>query len=96
MDKLIIQGGKPLNGEIWISGSKNAALPILSASLLCDGLVSIANLPHLQDVTTTIELLGTLGVTLSVDEKMSVEIDTSTLNSLSAPYELVKTMRASI
>ena len=96
MDKLIIQGGKPLNGEIWISGSKNAALPILSASLLCDGLVSIANLPHLQDVTTTIELLGTLGVTLSVDEKMSVEIDTSTLNSLTAPYELVKTMRASI
>ncbi len=96
MDKLIIQGGKPLNGEIWISGSKNAALPILSASLLCDGLVSIANLPHLQDVTTTIELLGTLGVTLSVDEKMSVEIDTSTLNSLTAPYDLVKTMRASI
>ncbi|MBT5104331.1 MAG: UDP-N-acetylglucosamine 1-carboxyvinyltransferase [Porticoccaceae bacterium] len=96
MDKLIIQGGKPLNGEVWISGSKNSALPILSASLLCDGLVSIANLPHLQDVTTTIELLGTLGVTLSVDEKMSVEIDTSTLNSFTAPYDLVKTMRASI
>ena len=69
MDKLIIQGAGPLQGEVWISGSKNAALPILSASLLCEGLVSIDNLPHLQDVTTTIELLGTLGVRLSVDEK---------------------------
>ena len=96
MDKLIIQGAGPLQGEVWISGSKNAALPILSASLLCEGLVSIDNLPHLQDVTTTIELLGTLGVSLSVDEKMSVEIDTSTLNSVTAPYDLVKTMRASI
>ena len=96
MDKLIIQGAGPLQGEVWISGSKNAALPILSASLLCEGLVSIDNLPHLQDVTTTIELLGTLGVRLSVDEKMSVEIDTSTLNSVTAPYDLVKTMRASI
>jgi UDP-N-acetylglucosamine 1-carboxyvinyltransferase len=81
---------------VWISGSKNAALPILSASLLSEGLVTIANLPHLQDVTTTIELLGTLGITVSIDEKMRLEVDTSTLNSLTAPYDLVKTMRASI
>jgi len=96
MDKLIIQGGAVLRGDVWISGSKNAALPILSATLLSEGLVTIANLPHLQDVTTTIELLGTLGVTVSVDEKRRLEVNTSTLNSLTAPYELVKTMRASI
>tara|TARA_B110000003_G_scaffold55661_1_gene55691 strand:+ start:6649 stop:7911 length:1263 start_codon:yes stop_codon:yes gene_type:complete len=96
MDKLIIQGAGPLRGEVLISGSKNAALPILSGSLLCDGLVTISNLPHLQDVTTTIELLGTLGVSLSINEKMSLEVDNSTLNSTTAPYELVKTMRASI
>ena len=96
MDKLIIQGVGPLRGEVLISGSKNSALPILSAALLCDGLVTISNVPHLQDVTTTIELLGTLGVTLSVNEKMSVEVDNSTLNSTTAPYDLVKTMRASI
>jgi UDP-N-acetylglucosamine 1-carboxyvinyltransferase len=96
MDKLIIQGGTVLRGEIWISGSKNAALPILSASLLSEGLVTIGNLPHLQDVTTTIELLGALGVTVSIDEKMRLEVDTSSLNSLTAPYDLVKTMRASI
>jgi len=96
MDKLIIQGGVVLRGEVWISGSKNAALPILSAALLSEGMVTIANLPHLQDVTTTIELLGALGVTVSIDEKMRLEVDTSTLNSLTAPYELVKTMRASI
>ena len=96
MDKLIIQGGAVLRGDVWISGSKNAALPILSAALLSEGPVTIANLPHLQDVTTTIELLGTLGVTVSLDEKRRLEVNTSTLNSLTAPYELVKTMRASI
>ncbi|MEJ6743214.1 MAG: UDP-N-acetylglucosamine 1-carboxyvinyltransferase [Porticoccaceae bacterium] len=96
MDKLIIQGGAVLRGDVWISGSKNAALPILSAALLSEGLVTIANLPHLQDVTTTIELLGTLGVTVSLDEKRRLEVNTSTLKSLTAPYELVKTMRASI
>ena len=96
MDKLIIQGAGPLRGEVLISGSKNAALPILSGSLLCDGLVTISNLPHLQDVTTTIELLGTLGVSLSNNEIMSLEVDNSTLNSITAPYDLVKTMRASI
>ena len=96
MDKLIIQGGAVLRGDVWISGSKNAALPILSATLLSEGLVTIANLPHLQDVTTTIELLGTLGVTVSLDEKRRLEVNTSTLTSLTAPYELVKTIRASI
>lgn len=96
MDKLIIQGGAVLRGDVWISGSKNAALPILSAALLSEGLVTIGNLPHLQDVTTTIELLGALGITVSIDEKMRLEVDTSTLNSLTAPYDLVKTMRASI
>lgn len=96
MDKLIIQGGGALSGEVWISGSKNSSLPILSAALLAEGPVTIANLPHLQDVTTTVELLGCLGVTVSVDEKMQLEIDCSTLNSLVAPYDLVKTMRASI
>jgi UDP-N-acetylglucosamine 1-carboxyvinyltransferase len=85
-----------LRGDVWISGSKNAALPILSAALLSEGLVTIGNLPHLQDVTTTIELLGALGITVSIDEKMRLEVDTSTLNSLTAPYDLVKTMRASI
>ena len=96
MDKLIIQGGAVLRADVWIYGSKNAALPILSAALLSEGLVTIANLPHLQDVTTTIELLGTLGVTVSLDEKRRLEVNTSTLKSLTAPYELVKTMRASI
>ncbi len=96
MDKLIIQGGAVLRGDVWISGSKNAALPILSAALLSEGLVTIGNLPHLQDVTTTIELLGALGITVSIDEKMRLEVDTSTLNNLTAPYDLVKTMRASI
>ena len=81
---------------MWISGSKNAALPILSATLLSEGLVTVSNLPHLQDVTTTIELLGSLGVTVSIDERMQLEVDNSTLQSRTAPYELVKTMRASI
>ena len=96
MDKLIMQSAGPLEGEVWISGSKNAALPILSAALLCQGQVTIENLPHLQDVTTTLELLGSLGVTLSINEKMSLDVDNSTLNSVTAPYDLVKTMRASI
>jgi len=96
MDKLIIQGGAELRGEVWISGSKNAALPILFAALLTERRVNIANLPHLHDVTTTIELLGALGVTVSVDEKMHLAVETQTLTAVTAPYELVKTMRASI
>ncbi len=96
MDKLIITGGTPLQGEIRISGAKNAALPILCATLLADGPMTVGNVPHLQDVTTTMELLGTMGVTLVIDEKLSVETDVSTIKQFSAPYELVKTMRASI
>lgn len=96
MDKLIIQGGAELRGEVWISGSKNSALPILFAALLAEQPVTIGNLPHLHDITTTIELLGALGVTVSIDEKMHLTVESSTLNALTAPYELVKTMRASI
>lgn len=96
MDKLIIGGGVALNGEIRISGAKNAALPILASALLADEPVTIGNLPHLHDVTTMIELMGRMGVDLTIDEKMSVEIDSTTIKELTAPYELVKTMRASI
>ncbi|MEE4290900.1 MAG: UDP-N-acetylglucosamine 1-carboxyvinyltransferase [Cycloclasticus sp.] len=96
MDKLIIQGGGPLSGEIRISGAKNAALPILAAALLAENPVIIGNVPHLHDITTTMSLLGQMGVTLSVDEKVRVEVDSSTISSFKAPYELVKTMRASI
>jgi UDP-N-acetylglucosamine 1-carboxyvinyltransferase len=96
MDKLIIEGGTQLQGEIWISGSKNAALPILFATLLTENKVTVANLPHLQDITTTIALLGALGVKISVDDGMQISIEAGTLSSLIAPYDLVKTMRASI
>ncbi|MDX1589989.1 MAG: UDP-N-acetylglucosamine 1-carboxyvinyltransferase [Oleiphilaceae bacterium] len=96
MDKLLIQGGKPLNGEIRISGAKNSALPILAATLLADERVNVGNLPHLNDVTTMIELLGRMGVELLIDEKMSVEVDANSIKELTAPYDLVKTMRASI
>lgn len=96
MDKLIVSGGRPLRGEIRISGAKNAALPVLVASLLTDKPLRIGNVPHLQDITTTMELLGRIGVRLVVDEKMVVEADASHVTSLRAPYELVKTMRASI
>ena len=96
MDKLIIQGGAKLSGEIRISGAKNAALPILAGALLAENPVVIGNLPHLHDITTTMSLLGQMGVQLSVDEKMRVEVDTSTITNYKAPYELVKTMRASI
>jgi UDP-N-acetylglucosamine 1-carboxyvinyltransferase len=96
MDKLQIQGGTPLEGEVRISGAKNAALPILAATLLVDGPVTVGNVPHLQDVTTTNELLGRMGVTVSIDERMRVTADASTIREFVAPYELVKTMRASI
>jgi len=96
MDKLIITGGGPLNGEVRISGAKNAALPILAATLLASELVTVRNVPHLHDVTTTLALLGRLGVELVVDEKLNVEINPTTINNFVAPYELVKTMRASI
>ncbi|MBI2381555.1 MAG: UDP-N-acetylglucosamine 1-carboxyvinyltransferase [Gammaproteobacteria bacterium] len=96
MDKLLITGGIPLNGEIRISGAKNAALPIVMATLLADGPVSVGNVPHLNDVTTTMELLGRMGVSLTIDEKLNVEVDPTTIKNFDAPYELVKTMRASI
>ena len=96
MDKLQINGGIPLEGETRISGAKNASLPILAGALLADGPVSIGNVPHLQDVTTMVELLARMGVTVTVDERMRVEVDASTIRECFAPYELVKTMRASI
>ncbi len=96
MDKLLITGGAQLHGEVRISGAKNAALPILAATLLADGPVTLSNVPHLRDITTTMELLGRMGVQLTVDERMNIEVDSSTIHDFSAPYELVKTMRASI
>jgi UDP-N-acetylglucosamine 1-carboxyvinyltransferase len=96
VDKLIITGGAKLEGEIRISGAKNAALPILAATLLADSPVIIRNVPHLHDITTTMELLGGMGMRLTVDEKMNIEVDSSTIKEFLAPYELVKTMRASI
>ena len=96
MDKLIITGGVPLEGDVRISGAKNAALPILAATLLPDSPVTVGNVPHLQDVTTTNELLGRMGVRVMIDDKMRVEVDPTTLHDCVAPYELVKTMRASI
>jgi UDP-N-acetylglucosamine 1-carboxyvinyltransferase len=96
MNKLLIQGGTPLRGEIRISGSKNAVLPILAATLLTDEPVSIGNVPHLHDVTTLVSLLGDMGTTVTINEKMGITVDASTLNSYRAPYEMVKTMRASI
>lgn len=96
MDKLIITGGGPLKGEIRISGAKNAALPILIGALLADSPVHIGNIPHLHDITTTLELLGRMGVTLTVDERSGVVIDPTTLTDTEAAYDLVKTMRASI
>ena len=96
MDKLQIQGGTPLEGEIRISGAKNAALPILAGTLLADSAVTVSNVPHLQDVTTMIALLGRMGVDVTIGERMHIEVDPATLREPYAPYELVKTMRASI
>lgn len=96
MDKLIINGGISLEGEIRIAGAKNSALPILAATLLTRDTIQICNLPHLYDITTMLELLGCMGVQPVIDEKLNVEVDSSTIKHFSAPYELVKTMRASI
>ena len=96
MDKLIATGRGPLKGEVRISGAKNAALPVMIASLLTEKTLTISNIPHLHDITTTMELLGRLGVKLQVDEKLSIEADASEITSVIAPYELVRTMRASI
>jgi len=94
--KIVINGGQPLNGDVWISGAKNAVLPILAATLLADGPVTIGNVPHLHDVTTTMELLGQMGVELVIDERMKIHVDPRPARHYFAPYDLVKTMRASI
>jgi UDP-N-acetylglucosamine 1-carboxyvinyltransferase len=96
LDKLLIRGGKPLHGELKVSGAKNAALPILAATLLCSESVVVRNLPHLHDVTTMLELLGCLGVEVIIDERLGVEVDANTITNYQADYDLVKTMRASI
>lgn len=96
MDKLIIHGGIPLQGDISISGAKNAALPIMAATLLADSPMTIGNVPHLHDITTTMGLLGRMGSRLTIDERMRIEVDNSNIREFYAPYELVKTMRASI
>ena len=96
MNKLLIRGGTPLDGSVRISGAKNAVLPILAATLLAEGVAIVENVPHLHDVTTTVELLGCMGVTVVIDEKLSIEVDSSTIENYTAPYHLVKTMRSSI
>jgi UDP-N-acetylglucosamine 1-carboxyvinyltransferase len=96
MDKLIITGNGPVNGEVWASGAKNSALPILAATLLSEGPVTISNLPHLQDITTSLELLGRMGVEPVMGDNMTVQLDGSKVEHCHAPYELVKKMRASI
>jgi len=96
MDRLQIHGGQPLQGEVRISGAKNAALPILAATLLVDGPVSIGNVPHLRDVTTMVELLVQMGVSVTIADKMRVEVDAASIRQCLAPYDLVRTMRASV
>ena len=96
MEKLLINGGNPLEGEVRISGAKNSVRPILAASLLCEDNLVIGNVPHLQDVTTTISLLTEMGANLSIDERMNVSVNAASVKNFYAPYEMVKTMRASI
>ena len=96
MDKLIITGGRTLSGDVRISGAKNAALPVLMAALLTKEPLHVRNVPHLHDITTTMELLGRMGVSLEIDEKLNITANSDTLTSVIAPYDLVKTMRASI
>ncbi|MHB1803589.1 MAG: UDP-N-acetylglucosamine 1-carboxyvinyltransferase [Acidithiobacillus ferrooxidans] len=96
MDKLLLRGNGPLRGELRISGAKNAALPCLAATLLAREPVRLCNIPHLRDITTTLELLSTLGARVLVDGQLGIEVDPRPVHSVVAPYELVKTMRASI
>jgi UDP-N-acetylglucosamine 1-carboxyvinyltransferase len=96
MAKILITGGEPLAGEVWISGAKNAVLPILAATLLADEPVTIGNVPHLQDVTTFIELLAQMGAQPVLDERMRITVDPRSTDRFVAPYDLVKTMRASV
>jgi UDP-N-acetylglucosamine 1-carboxyvinyltransferase len=96
VDKLLIRGGVPLSGEVRISGAKNAALPILCASILTGETLCVQNVPHLRDVTTNLSLLGQMGVEVSLDERLGVGLTAAKLANRVAPYEMVKTMRASI
>lgn len=96
MDKLLIKGGLPLSGQIDVSGAKNAALPILAGTLLSSEPLTVRNVPQLKDVATIITLLQSMGVEVTFDEKLNVEVDASNVSKRCAPYELVKTMRASI
>ena len=96
MDKLLIEGGTRLNGDVTISGAKNAALPILAGTLLASEPVTVSNVPHLKDVTTMLSLLQMMGVKLTIDDQLNVEADASDVTRREAPYDLVKTMRASI
>jgi UDP-N-acetylglucosamine 1-carboxyvinyltransferase len=96
MDKLLIKGGVALSGNVTISGAKNAALPILAGTLLASDAVMVSNVPHLKDVTTMLSLLQIMGVRVTIDDKQGVEIDASNVDRREAPYDLVKTMRASI
>ena len=96
LDKLLIEGGTTLSGKVNISGAKNAALPILAGTLLASDKVVVSNVPHLKDVTTMLSLLQMMGVQVTVDDQLTVELDASDVSSREAPYELVKTMRASI
>ncbi|MDX2164002.1 MAG: UDP-N-acetylglucosamine 1-carboxyvinyltransferase [Gammaproteobacteria bacterium] len=96
MNKFLITGNKPLNGEICVSGAKNAALPIIAGCLLAEEPVTLSNVPHLKDVTTMLNVLGAMGAEFTFDEKMQIQINAKTVNQFTAPYELVRTMRASI
>src|SRR5512134_654559 len=96
MDRLLIQGGVPLSGEARISGAKNAALPLMCAALLTREPLQLANIPHLNDVSTMIRLLARIGVQASLDDRLGVELHAGSISEPLAPYELVKTMRASI
>jgi UDP-N-acetylglucosamine 1-carboxyvinyltransferase len=96
LDKLLIEGGVSLSGDVTISGAKNAALPILAGTLLASEPVRVSNVPHLKDVTTMLSLLQMMGVQVTVDDRLGVEVDASSVDRREAPYELVKTMRASI
>ncbi|HVE43961.1 MAG TPA: UDP-N-acetylglucosamine 1-carboxyvinyltransferase [Gammaproteobacteria bacterium] len=96
MEKLIIKGNIPLEGEIKISGAKNAALPILAACLLSEAPIHLSNIPHLHDVTTIVSLLAQMGMRITLDERSHLDVDSSQLNSFHAPYNLVRTMRASV
>ena len=96
MDKLLIEGGFQLNGSVTASGAKNSALPILASSILLKDKLTLSNIPHLNDITTMLEILSSMGAYMTFNENMDIEVDTSLINNLKARYELVKTMRASI